>query len=216
MKKILITIIGVILLILLIVCAVKGINIGKISVLSITGLRDKSFSLDKKIEEANEEINQNYAKTLKSVKDAETRLETAKEEYESKVAQLSQNSELGVTQIEKYKIEYLWGIIGNYAKKENLKVDMNIEETSIKDTYNINFSLYGSYVGITNFLYSIENDDELNYKINDFKVEPSASETQRTNSDNNSSKTTETNNVKTDAQKLKATFTVPNIIINFN
>ena len=208
MKKILITIIGVILLILIFVCALKGINIGKIQILSITGLRDKSNSLDQKIEEANIEINQNYAKTVDSTRNAEKRLETAKTEYENKVAQLSANPELGITQIEKYKIEYLWGIIGNYAKKENLKVDMNIEETSISDTYNINFSLNGDYVGITNFLYSIENDDELNYKINNFKIEPSTVETQTTKSENST--------VKTDVQKLKATFTVPNIIINFN
>ena len=101
----------------------------------------------------------------------------------------------------------MWGIIGNYAKKDRLNIDMNIEETSIKDTYNINFILIGSYVGITNFLYNIENDDELNYKINNFKIEPSTEEIKT--KDGN---TTTTSNTK----DLKATFTVQNIIINFN
>ena len=78
---------------------------------------------------------------------------------------------IGITQIEKYKIEYLWGIIGNYADDEGVDVNLDIKETSIDDTYNINFTLNGSYLGITDFLYDIENDDELNYRINNFKIE---------------------------------------------
>ena len=117
------------------------------------------------------------------------------------------NSELGVTQIEKYKIEYLWNKIGSYAKKEGIGIDLDIQETSIPETYNISFSLKGSYVGITDFLYDIENDDELNYKVNNFKVEPS------TNTITSSSGET---TVNTDTTTLIATFTVENIIINFN
>ena len=40
-----------------------------------------------------------------------------------------------------YKIEYLWSIIGGYADDENITVTLDIKETSIEDTYNINFTL---------------------------------------------------------------------------
>ncbi len=204
MKKTLISIIGVILLILICVFAFKGISIGKLSVYSWKTIKEQSLNLDKKIEEANTQINQNYAKSVADIETATSNLKKLKEEYEEKVGL---NGGLGITQIEKYKIEYLWGIVGGYAKKEGVKITLDIQETSITDTHNINFSIYGPYTGITNFIYDIENDDELNYRIKDFKIEPSATTT-TTTADN------KVTTVSTDT--LKATFVVENIIIKFD
>lgn len=204
MKKTLISIIGVILLILICVFAFKGISIGKLSVYSWKAIKEQSLNLDKKIEEANTQINQNYAKSVADIETATSNLKRLKEEYEEKVGL---NGGLGITQIEKYKIEYLWGIVGGYAKKEGVKITLDIQETSITDTHNINFSIYGPYTGITNFIYDIENDDELNYRIKDFKIEPSSTTT-TTTSDN------KVTTVSTDT--LKATFVVENIIIKFD
>lgn len=204
MKKLLISLIGIILLILICVAAFKGIYVGKLSIYSVDNIKQESLNLDKKIEEANIEINQNYAKSLADIETATTNLKEAKEEYESKVGA---NGELGITQIEKYKIEYLHAKIGGYGKDEGVRVDLDIKETSIQDTYDISFTLYGSYLGITDFLYDIENDDELNYRIKDFKIEPTTT-TSTTTTDN------KVTTVSTDT--LKATFVVENIIINFN
>ncbi|MGN1301599.1 MAG: hypothetical protein ACI4U9_03645 [Clostridia bacterium] len=204
MKKALISIIGVILLILICVFAFRGISIGKLSIYSVKNLKEQSLKLDKKIEEANTEINQNYAKSIADIETATTNLKNLKEEYETKVGL---NGGLGITQIEKYKIEYLWSIIGGYGTAEGVIVDLDIKETSIDDTHNINFTLYGSYTGITDFLYDIENDDELNYRIKDFKIEPSSTTT-----------TTTTDNKVTTVNTgiLKATFVVENVIIKFD
>ena len=170
MKKVLISMIGVILLILICVSIFNGISVGKMRIYSVKNIEEQSLSLDKKIEEANTEINQNHAKSLAD-------------------------------------IEYLWGIIGGYAKDEGIQVILDVKETSIEDTYNINFTLYGSYVGIADFLYDIENDDELNYRIKNFKIEPSSKTTT----------TTTDNKVTTvSTERLQATFVVENIIINFN
>lgn len=207
MKKILISIIGVIILIIIIVAGARGIKIGKLSVYSVQNIKEASLNLEAKVEEANTQTTQNYGMALSSVNTSIKKLKTAKEEYETKVASISGNPELGITQIEKYKIEYIWDKLGTYAKDEGLKVILDFEETSIKDTYNIKFTLSGSYVGITDFLYDIENDDELNYKVKDFKIEPTTKTEEST-----SGKTTTV--VSTD--KLNATFVVENIIINFN
>ena len=204
MKKALISIIGVILLILICVSVFRGVSVGKLSIYSWNDIKDQSLNLDKKIEEANTEINQNYAKSLADRETATSNLKKLKGEYEEKVGL---NGEIGITQIEKYKIEYLWSIIGGYNKKEGVKVTLDIKETSIDETYNINFTVYGSYVGITDFLYDIENDDELNYRIKDFKIEPSSTTT-TTTTDN------KVTTVSTDT--LKATFVVENIIIKFD
>ena len=201
MKKLLISIIGFILLILICVAAIKGIYIGKISIYSVKDIKEQSLNLDKKIEEANTQINQNYAKSVNDIKTAATNLLNLKEEYENRVGL---NGNIGITQIERYKIEYVRG----NGKDNGIKIDsLEIQETSIEDTYNINFTLYGSYVGITDFIYDIENDDELNYRIKNFKMEPSTI----------SSKTTSDNEVTSvDTNTLKATFVVENIIIKFD
>lgn len=204
MKKILISIIGILILVLVCVSAAKGISVGKLSIYSIKDIKDQSLNLDKKIEEANIEINQNYAKSLFDVETASDELKTVKEEYESKVGI---DGSLGITQIEKYKIEYLWGILGGYAKDRNVKTYLDFKETSIKDTYDISFTVYGSYLGITDFLYDIENDDELNYRAKNFKLEPTSTI---------STTTTENEVSNVDTAVLTATFTVENVIVNFN
>ena len=207
MKKILISIIGIIIFILIVVAAIRGIYIGKLKIYSITDIKEISKNLDAKAEEANVEKNQNYAKAVSDADKSIVTLKQVKEEYEEKVKALAGESGLGITQIEKYKIEYLWNKIGSYAKKEGLKIDLNIEETTIQETYNIKFTLTGTYVGITDFLYDIENDDELNYSVKDFKLEPTTISTTT-----DSGKTT----VSVDTVALQASFTVENIIINFN
>lgn len=204
MKKTLISIIGVILLVLILVCIFNGVSIGKMSIHSVKNIKEKSLNLDSKIEEANTQINQNYAKSLSDIETASENLKRVKEEYETIVGV---NGGFGITQIEKYKIEYLWGIIGGYGDDENVVVTLDIKETSITDTYNINFTLNGSYVGITDFLYDIENDDELNYRIKDFKLLPLTT----------TSTTTTDNTVTTvSTETLQATFVVENIIIRFD
>lgn len=207
MKKTLILIIGAIILILTILAGIRGINVGKASVYSIKQIKESSLYLDAKVEEANTETNQNYAQAISLTDESIKKLKNAKEEYETKVAPLTGNNGIGITQIEKYKIEYIWNKLGSYAKDEGIKIILDFEETTISDTYNIKFSLSGSYVGITNFIYHIENDDELNYKVTNFKIEPSASS--QTSTDGKTTTTVDTN-------KLNATFVVESIIINFN
>jgi len=207
MKKILISITGFIILILIIVSATKGIKVSKFSVYSVNNIKAAGEDLDKKIEEAKVEQEQNYTKAVSDINNSVKSLKSTKEEYEEKINSLGLNSELGITQIEKYKIEYLWNKIGSYAKKEGIGIDLDIQETTISETYSINFTLTGSYVGITDFLYDIENDDELNYKVKNFKIEPTVNIITST-----SGQSTE----NPDTTVLKANFTVENIIINFN
>lgn len=204
MKKILSSIIGILILILVCISAFKGISIGKFAIYSINSIKTDSLALDEKIEEANTEINQNYANSLFKIEAASEKLISLKEEYEAKVGA---DGSLGITQIEKYKIEYLWGILGGYAKDRSVKAYLDFKETSIKDTYDITFTVYGSYLGITDFLYDIENDDELNYRAKNFKIEPSST---------TSTTTTENEVTTVDTMVLTATFTVENVIVNFN
>ena len=134
MKKTLILIIGAIILILTILAGIRGINVGKASVYSIKQIKESSLYLDTKVEEANTETNQNYAQAISLTDESIKKLKNAKEEYETKVAPLTGNNGIGITQIEKYKIEYIWNKLGSYAKDEGIKIILDFEETTISDT----------------------------------------------------------------------------------
>lgn len=207
MKKLLISIIGTILLIIIFISAFKGISLGKASIYSVNQIKDASLNLDNKIDEANTEINQNYAAALTTLNTESKELKKAKEEYDAKMQALGGSTGIGLTQLEHYKIEYLWSKIGNYAETQGLWLDLTFTETSISGTYNISFTLEGSYRGIINFLYDIEDDDELNYKVKNFKMEPTSTTTTSTSGNETTTY---------DTTKLKATFVVENVIVNFN
>lgn len=206
-KKIISFLIGIILLIIFFVCVFRGFSIGKISIYSIQQIKEADTQLDAKVAEATTIANQEYKQRVADIATSISNLKDIKEEYQNTVNSLGIDIGLGTTQIEKYKIEYLWTKIGNYAEDRKLKMNFDIKETSIEDTYNIDFTLSGSYGGITDFLYNIEDDDELNYIVKNFNIQPTT--TTETSTTNNTSESSNTD-------VLQATFTVENVIIKFN
>ena len=81
------------------------------------------------------------------------------------------------TQFQKYEIESLWVKIGNHAKSEGVVMKMDLLRGTGDDNYNLNFTVNGSYIGITNFISNIENDSQLGFKIENFSMVPSSSTT---------------------------------------
>ena len=95
------------------------------------------------------------------------------------LASVSTESELEkASQEETYKIEYLWTKIGRHAAAEgvNIRMDVLTGDTADAELKNINFTVTGSYIAISNFVSSIENDSELGFRIEDFKLIPGSSE----------------------------------------
>ena len=80
-------------------------------------------------------------------------------------------------QIERYEVETLWVKLGNYATSEGAIMRMDIVKGSenAEDTYNLKFTVNGSYISITDFISDIENDTTLGFKIEEFKMAPSTS-----------------------------------------
>ena len=63
------------------------------------------------------------------------------------------------SKIQEYEMERIWVVVGNYAKKQG--VDLKIDVTSnnaISKTYDLNFTVTGGYIQITDFLYDMERD----------------------------------------------------------
>ena len=213
MKKILISIIIILLIGLGYTIGVKSLSIGQLKLESVGDIKNASASLDQKFNTSKEISAKTYPKSIEDLDKVVRDLKTAKQQYQAKTLNNPDvQSNLGIIQVEKYNIEYLWTIIGNYATKNGVTLTLDIKSTSAQDVYNLNFSLEGKYIGITDFIYSLEDDSELKFEIKDFKISSDKITTKNTatnvtdnevasneNGDNQESNNTVNDNSKTNS-----------------
>lgn len=152
---------------------VKGFEMGDLTVFGYNAIKQRNEDAKKQNDELTEMVEVKYPNTLKTVDDAEKALKSKKEEYESLIALGSEEGSGYTAAIEKYEIEYLWTRIGNHAKDNDVDMKIDLTNSSMgSGFYKLNFTITGSYVGITDFIYSIENDSRLGFKIDNFVMTP--------------------------------------------
>ena len=178
MKKLLILILITLLLVLTGIVAIRGVQIGKLEILGIKGIQAKSTELDEKIQEAGKLAQKDFQQAVKEVEDNTKKLEETKQEYDEMTAISSASDVESAAQLETYEIETLWVKLGNHATNEGatMKMDVTKGSNTTQNTYNLNFTVNGSYISITDFISDIENDETLGFKIEEFKLVPSGSE----------------------------------------
>ena len=175
MRKIIFIILTVIMCIIMGLVAWNGI--GFANVLGINQIREENQKIKDKNDELSTLIDTSYPNAVKSLEDAENQLKTTKEEYESQIA-LNADSGTGyLATTEKYEIEYLWTRIGNHALDNDVDIKIDLTNSSTAGLYKLNFEVTGTYVGITDFIYSIENDSKLGFKIDKFVATANATTT---------------------------------------
>ena len=172
MRKILISILVCLLLIGSAFFMVNGIS--KVNIKGIKGLSEKNEQIEQKISDLSNVISVTYANTESNLKRTANTLQDSKTEYENQAALSNSQSPSYASQLETYDIDYLWTKLGNYARDEKvvIKIDLVASGTST-NLYNLNFTTTGAYVNITNFIYEIENDSKLGFKIDEFKMNSS-------------------------------------------
>ena len=172
MRKILISILVCLLLIGSAFFMVNGIS--KVNIKGIKGLSKKNEQIEQKISDLSNVISVTYANTESNLKRTANTLQDSKTEYENQAALSNSLSPSYASQLETYDIDYLWTKLGNYARDEKvvIKIDLVASGTST-NLYNLNFTTTGAYVNITNFIYEIENDSKLGFKIDEFKMNSS-------------------------------------------
>lgn len=174
MRKILLILIIILLLVLGYICLAKGIEISTFPILSLKEIEQTSQNLKTKIEEVNTLIDVEYPRKISELKTSSNKMESAKEEY-LKLTNLSSEEQILNARTEKsYAIEFLWAKIGTHARKEgiNLKLEIASSSTGANNVNDLKFTVDGSYIAITNFIYAIENDSELDFRIQNFKLLP--------------------------------------------
>ena len=202
MKNVLVSVFPILLTALIIICMIRGVSIGQFQILSIAEIKTSSLKLDSEIEELNNLKNVTYKKKLNDLQNSIKNLTTAKQNYLD-LASISTDTEIQqANQEQSYAMEFLWDKVGTYATQEGLGLTWNVVSTGVNNKYTLNFTITGSYIGIINYIYSLENDSELAFRIENFKIVSAGATTASSVSNNTATQ----NDVR-----VTATFSVSNI-----
>lgn len=172
MKKVLISILIVLLVVLAYFAIFNGLSFGNARILSIGEIIEANDELITSIEQAQSLLKKDYPSKKEELSTSITELLNKKEEYFN-LAKVSTDKEITKANTEEiYWIEYLWTRVGGHAtsKGVNLRMDINAGDTGEADVKNLSFTVTGQYIGIMDFVSALENDDELNFKIENFKM----------------------------------------------
>ena len=127
-----------------------------------------------KIEELNSLIDVEYPKKINELDEARKEMKAVEEKYLNETNVSTDEEIQNALQIESYDIERLWAKVGIHANNEgvNLKLVLNASSSGSNETRDLAFTVDGSYIGITNFIYALEDDEELDFRIYNFKMLP--------------------------------------------
>ena len=183
MKRIVIILLLIIALIWGYSIIVNGVSIGDFTVYGYEAIVAQSEDLTLDVAAYNKKNTTEFENTLDELEEAIDEYNDAKEEYETLIEEISSaetttdGEEIIVSSsLPVYEIDFLWTTIGGYAKKEGLVITMDVNQnTSVSgtlgyDLYNLSFLVTGEYIDIVDFLYDIEDDDQLGFEIRDFSM----------------------------------------------
>lgn len=172
MKKLLISVIILLFLILTGATVVKGIEIGPLKVLGILEIKDENDKLDDKVKQATKLTSTDYQKAIDDLNDAIKQLENQKNSYEDMINVSTDSQVEAANQTYNNTIDFLFVRIENHAKSEGVTMKMEVtrSSTGVNNVYNLNFTATGSYTGIEEFITGIEDDSKLGFKIEDFSM----------------------------------------------
>ena len=171
MKKLLMIVLLILLLIITSFLVLKNISIAGWTSKNIKNIEDVNKQLEEQIGIAIQKNEQEHPQSIERLEESIKQFKTTKEKYENKIKYISGDVELGVMQINRYKIEALWIALENHAKEENVELLLNVvQNSSLENSYNLEIAVVGEYNSIVDFLYDIEKDDELGFKVENFEM----------------------------------------------
>ena len=182
MRKLLFALLAIALLIVVGLVVYKGFRIGKIEVWGIKQIVAENEQIDKANSDLEKLANDNFQAAITKLNSSGEAMQAKKKEYEEQAVLVS-NSKYYI-QTEKYKIDFLWTRIGNYAKENKVTPKMEVASESTKGIYNLIITAVGKYPNVADFIYAIENDSRLGFKIEDFSMTQYGSKTENDDGEN--------------------------------
>lgn len=171
MKKLLITLVIVLLTILTIVAIVRGVQLGGLEILGITGMNEKNTELDEEITEATKLASTDYPRATEQIEQNLKDLQKQKQTYDDMVTVSTDSQVEQATQFAKYEQEKLYILLGSHARSEGVDIDLVFSvSNNLSNAYDINFEVTGAFISVTDYIADIEDDSELGFKIENFKM----------------------------------------------
>lgn len=177
MRKYLLILITILIALVFCIIVLWGIKIGKFRIYSYDEILATSKEKNALLSALDSKNIGEYDKTLKSLQTAVQTYENTKSEYNKLVQEGKIADDAVYNSINLYEIEALSEKIKNYAKEKNVVLTLDVipsaTSTSISSAYimcDLDFKISGEYISITDFLYSIEDDDTLGFEIKDFSL----------------------------------------------
>ena len=154
MRKLLISVLIVVLLAVAGYMCYEGMTIVNFKISGIKEIEQLNKSLDSQITVASRLISNDYPTELSNLSKSLKELKTEKENYNNLVSISTDEQVQTATKFEKYEIESLWVMIGNHAKKEGVTMQLvlSTSSTGAANLYDLNFTVTGQYVGIADFI----------------------------------------------------------------
>lgn len=195
----------------------RGIETDSFSIESYQAIMEQNSELETLINEASKQKNSNYESAITSLKNSYKKLVSERESYEELVNLGVDRNGIPLSKIQEYEIEKIWITLGTYAEKEgvDLKLDITVNN-SVSKTYDLNFTLNGTYSGIVEFIRLVQGDNTLVFKIENFKMTSSGNSSSIDDSGVSAQLTDgETNTSNSSAEeRLTATFVCKDIKLN--
>ena len=134
---------------------------------SYTQIQDEKAEFESKVRELN---NLNKTGIPSASGDVDTELRNYAEKksaYEQLKSTASVEQIAEANKVEIYLLDYLWIKVGNYAADNAVKFKM----TPNAESATLDFNITGSYISVINFIYDIQNDEELDFKLTGIVIE---------------------------------------------
>lgn len=195
MRKIILVSVLILLAVICVVIVGTGIKIGPFQIHNYGEIEKASSERKMLLSELNEKNGNEFRATQKMLLSSTGKYQEKKEEYDSLVESGDLTTESNIYNSSLYDVDFLLTVVGNYATQNGVTLQFDVfksSSSSISSEYvicDLNFTVTGDYIPITNYIYNIEDDDTLNFEINDFVLEKGG-------------------------ENLQATFTVKNVPIN--
>ncbi len=187
MRKFVLTILLIITGVLCISVMFFGITIGSFKINSYSDIESANAIKKSLFAELNEKNNVEYEAKKSALNTAIKEYKNKKEEYNDLVKKGEIEDSVANGSVNLYDVDFLMITIGNWATNKGVTLQLDITKsntsTSVSSEYvmcNLNFTITGDYISITNFIYSIEDDEQLGFEVRDFAMEKGGENLQAT------------------------------------
>ena len=172
MRKIILTVVSIIIVILSILCVTKGIK-GPFQIYGYAQIKQRNEDTTAKLNELTNLKSTNYRKEESELKKTVAEYEEVSQRYESISAYKTDIEKREALSGQEYDIEFLQIKLGQYATDSKVDLSIELSKNEEKDGYilcDFKFQVVGSYSGIINFIEDVSADEQLKFIPENLKM----------------------------------------------